>query len=331
MMGSSAPSQCASTVNISLNDNKDYYWPSLLPHIKRLFVNRYDCFALQNSHNPLLFPTIYESLTDDIIFRSLSGDMTIGIHQISHENKIKWLCWDIDRKHTAEPKRLTDTLIKYLREWYHLTGHLEKSGSPDSYHVWLFTHIDFETAYAFNQNFLGRLKALVDIKSIEKGISKGAKGLGCMIKLPLNINRKNGARSEFLSDLTKIVPETLPTLKTEQLQHNHPTTPKPPKVVGGVVLENNKSDNIDPCQKIINKNPKVLERINHFQGDRSKLDFLIVKCLAECSISKNTIYSFLKTVRHSKIHERGYPYFSLTYDNVQKTLSNDTYYQNKRR
>ncbi len=332
MIGSSAPVQCASTANINRKGNKDYYWSSLLPHIKRFFVNRWNCYALQNPNNPLLFPTIYEPLTDNIILKSLKGDITIGIHQISPENKIKWLCYDFDQKHILEPKKLVDSFLGYLREWYNLTGYIELSGSPESYHIWIFTApTDFKIAYSFHNSYFEKLKSVgIETKNIEKGISKGDKGLGTMIKLPLNINRKNSIRSEFLGDMAKIVPETLPTLYNEPLQHN-PHTPESSHVCGGVVLESNLSADIETCRKIIRKNPRVLARINNFQRDRSGMDFLVTKCLAECGIPKNIIYKFLETVQHSKVHSRGYPYFSVTYNNVIKALSCDTYFLDKSR
>lgn len=336
MMGCSAPLQiqCASTVNISGKGNKDYYWASLLLHIKRLFVNRFDCYAVQDSANPLLFPTVYKPLTDSLILDSLAGKITIGIHQISSDGKVKWLCYDFDKKHILEPKKLVDSFLGYLREWYNLTGYIELSGSPESYHVWIFTApTDFKIAYNFHNSFFEKLRSVgIATKNIEKGISKGDKSLGTMIKLPLNINRKNGVRSEFLGDLTKIMPETLPSLilDTKLHQHNH-HTPESSHVCGGVVLESNLSADIETCRKIIRKNPRVLARINNFQRDRSGMDFLVTKCLAECSIPKNIIYKFLETVPHSKIHERGHPYFSITYTNVIKTLSEDTFFIHKLR
>jgi len=66
-----------------------------------------------------------------------SEEITIGIHQID-DNKIKWLCYDIDKKHTEDPRLLSDQIVKYLKEWYNLHGYIEPSGSPDSYHVWIF-------------------------------------------------------------------------------------------------------------------------------------------------------------------------------------------------
>lgn len=294
-----------------------------------LIVNRYDCYAIQDNNKPELFPTTYDKLAIDIIKNSLIGNLTIGVHQLSKDNKVKWFCYDFDKKHIAKPKKLVDLFIKYLKEWYNLTGYIELSGSPDSYHVWIFIEpIDSEIAVSFHKSFLDRLKSVgIDIKGIEKGISKGEKGLGCMIKLPFNIQRKNGIRSELLADILKIVPEKLPVI--QELQH---TTPQTKKVSGvcGVVLEYNQFDYIETCKKIIAKNPKIVSRITNISEiDRSGLDFLIIKCLAECRISKDTIYAFLKTVPNSKVHERGYPYFQNSCDNVMKSLSNDAYYQYK--
>lgn len=297
-----------------------------------LFVNRYDCYAIQDNNKPELFPTYYNKLTIDIIKDSLLGKLTIGIHQIDTNNKVKWLCYDFDKIHIAEPKKLIDLFIKYLKEWYNLTGYIELSGSPESYHIWIFIEpTDSETAINFHKSFLNMLKSIgIDVKGIEKGISKGDKSLGCMIKLPFNIQRKNNKRSELLADILKIIPERLPELPVIQdYQHTH-TTPEKVKGGGGFVLECNELANIETCNKIIAKNPKILIRIKQIsESDRSGLDFLIIKCLAECRISKDSIYKFLLTVSNSKVHGRGYDYFCLTYDNVIKSLSTDTHYQNK--
>lgn len=294
-----------------------------------LFINRYDCYAIQDNVKPELFPTAYKKLTIELIKDSLIGKLTIGIHQIDLNNKIKWLCYDFDKKHIAEPKKLIDLFIKYLKEWYNLTGYIELSGSPDSYHIWIFIEpTDSEIAINFHKSFLDRLKSVgIDVKGIEKGISKGDKGLGCMIKLPFNIQRKNNMLSEFLADMFKIIPERLPVF--QDYQHTHTKTEKV-KGVCGFVLEYNEFADIETCKKIIAKNPKIVNRIRQLsESDRSGLDFLIIKCLAECRISKDSIWEFLKTVHNSKIHEKGYPYFQNSYDNVIKSLSTDAYYQNK--
>ncbi len=290
-----------------------------------LFINRYDCYAIQDNRNPLLFPTIYNKLTINIIKDSLFGNLTIGIHQISKDNKVKWLCYDFDKIHIAEPKKLIDLFIKYLKEWYNLTGYIELSGSQESYHVWIFIEpIDSEIAINFHKTFMNKLKLKTITKGIEKGIAKGEKGLGCMIKLPGNIQRKNNNRSELLADIFKIVPQKLPIIETHQ---HTPTTPRKSIGVCGGVLECNGFADIETCNKIISRNPKIDNRIKQkSETDRSGLDFLIVKCLSECKISKATIYEYLKTIPNSKAHERDLTYFNNTYDNVIKSLSTDAYY-----
>jgi len=329
-----------------------------ISRICELFINRWDCYAIQDIKNPLSFPTVYQNLTIDTIKKSIKedSDITIGIHQIDN-NKIKWLCYDIDKKHTPNPRLLVDQIVKYLKEWYNLHGHIEPSGSIDSYHVWIFTEpTDVNIAINFHKEFKNRLKLEnIDIKPIEKGISKGNKGLGCMIKLPFNIQKKNNKRSELLSDIFDIVPEKIPIIQEQKIQTiqtaSNPTiqTTSNPimqrisnptiETIGHTVQSNiwkydgawvcsntaesvkyDAFENVEMCSEIISKIPKIANRLKLPESDRSGLDFVIIKILSEVGISKDTIYKYLKTVPNSKIHERGDSYFQKSYDNVIKRL-----------
>ena len=81
----------------------------------QLFINRWDCYTIQDNTNPLLFPTVYQELTIYIIKDSLNPNSNIKIN----ENKVKWLCYDIDKKHTpitTNPKSISDQIIKYLNQ-----------------------------------------------------------------------------------------------------------------------------------------------------------------------------------------------------------------------
>ena len=188
-----------------------------LNDIKRLFINRYDRYSLQNPDAPEKFPDVKEPLTDPILLKSMLGSITIGTRAVDpQDNKIKWVCYDIDADHNENPRLVADTIIKYLKEWYNLTGILEKSGSPDSYHVWVILEkTDNEYAYQFDQSFKARIKTVLNsmgIETEERSIDRGvAKGEGYMIKLPFNKQLKNGVRSEFLADISKIQPEKLPS------------------------------------------------------------------------------------------------------------------------
>lgn len=187
--------------------------------IVRLFINRDDRYSLQDINNPDKFPDKNGILTYDIILKSLKGEITIGTRPVNPKtNTIKWIAWDIDKDHNENPKAVAYALVKYLKEWYRLTGYIELSGSIDSYHVWVFLmDTNNDNAYNFDQDFRKRLKSIgigVDPNSIERGVQKGDGG---MIKLPYNIQRKEkyghkGGRSRFIEgvDLSKIVPEKLP-------------------------------------------------------------------------------------------------------------------------
>jgi hypothetical protein len=187
-----------------------------LNDIKRLFINRFDRYSLQNPDAPEKFPDVKEPLTDHILLTGMLGGKTIGTRSVNPEdNKIKSICYDIDGVHNENPKLVVDTIVRCLREWYNLTGHVEKSGSPDSYHVWVFLEpTDNDIAYEFDKAFKARLKALLNSMGIETtpdSIDRGVqKGEGCMIKLPFNVQLKNNVRSEFLGDISKIQPEKLP-------------------------------------------------------------------------------------------------------------------------
>lgn len=303
--------------------------------ICELFINRWDCYAIQDNTNPLLFPTVYQELTIDIIKESLSPDsnITIGIHQIDN-NKVKWLCYDIDKKHTPDPKSLSDQIVKYLKEWYNLHGYLEPSGSPDSYHVWVFTELtDVDIAINFHKTFKNGLKSVgVDVGAIEKGVSKGEKGLGCMIKLPFNIQRKTNKRSKLLADISNIIPERIPIVSVDKMQIQNTqkisqiitSNPKSDvfvsvcilasKDVCGDIFESN-----DMCWNIISKMPKIMHWMCEEQGrDRSILDYWIISALVDVGISKKTISKFLYALPDTitKIHDRGDSYFDLSYSKV---------------
>src|SRR5664280_599745 len=118
---------------------------ALLKHV----LSRTDVFAMQkreggyNRENIEVRGTMFD--------RHLSGSLTIGAYQFDKENKVKWLVLDIDshppkngveteqdiitRNNKAERGMfkacffLDDAEIPYL---------FEKSGSPYSYHIWIF-------------------------------------------------------------------------------------------------------------------------------------------------------------------------------------------------
>jgi len=196
----------------------------------RLFINRDDRYSKQSIPD-LDDPTKdnfpdkkNETLTYDILKKSLEGKITIGTRPVNpDDNTIKWICWDIDIDHIDKPKIVADILVKCLKEWYGLTGYIEESGSINSFHVWIFLKLtDNNVAYEFDQEFRKRIQekltsmgiSLTDPKAIDRGVQLNEGG---MIKLPFNIQNKEKrdhrfGRSRFIDgiELSKIQPEELP-------------------------------------------------------------------------------------------------------------------------
>ncbi len=197
--------------------------PVYIEDIKRLFVARTDTFSLYKAEDAgkevVHTPETNQPPTDNDILRSLMGDITIGFRPVNPEtNLCKWICYDID-KHSCEgtiyasnPRLAVDEIVNHHKEWYNLTGYIELSGSPDSYHVWIFIEpVDNEIVLKFDKEFMEKCDPSIN-RCICKRVEKGQ---GHMIKLPYTINIKNGVRSKFIDgiDISKIQPEKFPNLK----------------------------------------------------------------------------------------------------------------------
>ncbi|OGH04305.1 MAG: hypothetical protein A2W22_02445 [Candidatus Levybacteria bacterium RBG_16_35_11] len=191
--------------------------PVSVKDIWRLFIARTDTFSLYEAEDfgkqVVRAPETKRPPTDEDILQSLSGKITIGFRPVNPEtNMCKWICYDID-KHSCEetiykanPRQAVDEIIKLLKKWYALTGYIELSGSPDSYHIWVFIEpTDNDIVIKFDKEFWKRCDP-----SINKAICKRVEtGQGHMIKLPYTINIKNDVRSKFMEgiDISKIQPE----------------------------------------------------------------------------------------------------------------------------
>jgi hypothetical protein len=174
-----------------------------------LFVTRTDCYTEQWKVPDGNGRYGYSKLPYDwngnleIIKGHISGNSTIGIYQISLEDQVRWICFDLDNHDGKNPnvredvKRLLDVLGKYS-----IPCLLEASGSPDSFHVWvLIVPAKTLTAYFFSRQIIAEVGVKCEIFPKQKGLGKDGK-YGNQVKLPLGINRKNGVRSQFLDPET---------------------------------------------------------------------------------------------------------------------------------
>ncbi|MFH1631019.1 MAG: hypothetical protein ABIA21_02235 [Candidatus Aenigmatarchaeota archaeon] len=163
------------------------------------FINRDDSFAVMKDGvneycvvKDFLFPKYFKD--------HLDGKNTIGLFQISKDNKIKWLCWDFD---AAENQPLDEVFEDAKKLYSHLksTGYnpiLEFSGRR-GYHVWLFVNdIDAGEGKAFAEKMASESNSFPH-EIFPKQSTLSGKGFGCMVKLPLGIHKVSGKRS-FLLD-----------------------------------------------------------------------------------------------------------------------------------
>jgi len=127
--------------------------------IKNHLVNRFDTFAEQTFDGRYARRSI--PLMDSMIQSHLDGKMTIGAYSTSENGTCKWICYDVDA-HAKEGDSVEDIVAKENKaedDLKKLTSFLngvglkylvESSGSPHSYHIWLFVEeVEVEKAYYF--------------------------------------------------------------------------------------------------------------------------------------------------------------------------------------
>ena len=320
--------------------------------IVRLFINRDDKYSLQNTAKGT-FPDKNKTLTLDILESSLEGEITIGTRPInSVTNKIKWICYDLDKDHNEYPRVVADAIVKYLREWYGLNGIIELSGSIDSYHVWIVLNpTDNNVAYQFDQHFRGKLRSIgigSNPKSIERGVQLGDSG---MVKLPYNIQNKEkhghkGGRSRFVDgvDISKIIPENLPPpwgnsqiseLNTFQPVIEEKIEPQKVSNILDKIIENHETVNgIIKCNKCSKPPMQVVQKHidevvfivkNPHRDCGGKISFGLTIYETEIQILKNntvSVRNFCERLMNSpgKKTEFDYEIRPTSYDNFENNL-----------
>jgi len=186
----------------------------LIKEFNRLFVNRTDAYALQNADGT--YGKVVTPLHDGVLEKHLDGSLTVGVYQIEpKKNTVKWIVWDIDD--CKDALGIANAIVKELKN-DKKSGYIEASGSPDSYHVWLFCEpVDAKDAYAYGRQIVERLGIEnVEVFPKQERIEEG--GFGNLMKLPLGIHRRVGQRSRFIDDVNfeLISPCTIPSAATKE-------------------------------------------------------------------------------------------------------------------
>lgn len=182
------------------------------------FVNRDDCFALQQPDGT--YRPVKRQLTRDDLLAHLRGECTIGVYQLK-SGMVKWACFDIDAHGVGTDVFARSKLytLSTRMSQIGIPHVIETSGTPSSFHVWLFFDglVDVATAHYFCHELKGEDVACeVYPKQRE---NDPAKPYGNLVKLPLGKNLKNNIWSQF-------VPSNLVLLRTVDIS-NYRVAPAP--------------------------------------------------------------------------------------------------------
>lgn len=200
-------------INVSDLEGKERF-------LREYIIFRDDVFAQRiNNGNRTMYVPVYET-PDSVVKDHLTGRKTYGAYQLC-KGQVKWVCYDIDDHDGTE---LAEIDLKYLTE--HLSKHgvpylVENSGSPNSYHVWIFLSCPVPVDIVYN--WARRLIMKGNIQIVECEVfPKQANGnveFGNLVKLPFAHNARTKTHNTFHEgdylpietvDLSKYVPKPLP-------------------------------------------------------------------------------------------------------------------------
>jgi hypothetical protein len=176
-----------------------------------LLAARFDCFGAQSYEPDEAGRYDYRKhLTSQrwlpvTMKRHIRGEITIGLYQISLEDTVKWICFDIDDhegERGAEAVRTEVRKLLVVLNKYGIPFLLEASGSPNSYHVWvLLKPTKTHNAHRFSRQIKSEAGIDCEVFPKQKSLNKDSK-YGNLVKVPLGINRKTGVKSQFLDPKT---------------------------------------------------------------------------------------------------------------------------------
>ena len=165
----------------------------------KAFVLRDDTYAQQLKEGG--YARVCGYLRYDALMDHVTLKKTAGVYEISLDDEVIWGCFDVDCHDEGEDGEAARDKVRSIcdvLEVYGVPYLLEASGSPNSYHIWIF----FKRTRTYNAyRFMRQVKAEAKVKGIEifpKQKKVDLKRYGNLVKLPLGVNQKNGARSAFL-------------------------------------------------------------------------------------------------------------------------------------
>jgi hypothetical protein len=169
-----------------------------------LFCHRDEVYAQQfkDSSGKWGFSKVLDDIRRETVSDHIKGKHTIGVYEIGLDDDVIWGCFDVDSHNEGETAEAAMEKVRALcdvLEVYGVPYLLEASGSPGSYHIWIF----FKRTRTYNAyRFMKQVASEAKVKGIEiwpkqKKLDKNGK-FGNLVKLPICLHNKTGARSAFL-------------------------------------------------------------------------------------------------------------------------------------
>lgn len=165
----------------------------------KMVVNRWNAYGKQNVDGSYF--KVNAPISNLMLERHLAGDYTLGAYHLDKDNKVKWICIDLDahEKGCISENEYTNKRCESINSLSQLCMFLdnleipykvEASGSVDSYHVWIFLEpVDAVIARQFGNDIVKEC----GIKGVElfpkQKTLQTKKGFGNLVKIPLGYHQ----------------------------------------------------------------------------------------------------------------------------------------------
>jgi len=168
-----------------------------------LLVVRSDTYAVQREDKS--YVRLDKPLTIELLKEHLEGNITVGTYNLDQENRVKWLCFDVDIEAMEKPKETALLIYQACREAFsHKAVFLEASRYDEpSYHVWVVFQPEIP---AYVAKFLGeRILEKCNNPKIElfpKQAQLDKEGFGNLMKIPSGLHQQSKKWSCLLNPQT---------------------------------------------------------------------------------------------------------------------------------
>jgi hypothetical protein len=182
---------------------------STVESLQFMFMNRTDAHGGQYKvQGGASWSKVIGSMSDEKMVKHVQGGATFGSYELGLDDTVTWSCLDIDSHEgdrpitgeiiaqtVADVKKVLAVLGKYKVPFL-----LEASGSQGSYHVWIFhTKTKTYNAYRFIRQLMAEAGIKCEVFPKQKSLKDKNGKYGNLVKIPMCVNQKTGARSVFLN------------------------------------------------------------------------------------------------------------------------------------